>query len=346
MQPTKTVKAGVLALVLTLLFIAAWELFWRSKGFLPTYNDDRALWAAERKEALQPARDATVFIGSSRIKFDLDIPEWERKTGEDAVQLSLVGTSPLLLLQDLGNDTAFRGKLVVDVTEVLFYGQNPAFHLSANEAVSYYQKQTPSEKLSDQLGFALEANLAFLEERRFSLNTLLESLALPNRPGVMALPVFPKGFEWTTGDRQTYMADMFLQSKEDIAFQTNVWKMLLMGDPTPPVEGEVLAKIFQEIKTATDKIKARGGRVIFVRTPSSGPLYEFEAAKYPREKYWDGMLRSTQNEGIHFADNQTTGGMICPEWSHLSRTDATIYTRELIAELRKKDWFSSSITIP
>jgi hypothetical protein len=344
MHLSKTTKAAVLALFLTALFISGWEIFWRNKGFTPTFNDDRSLWAAERSKADGPIESTTVFIGSSRIKFDLDVPEWEKQTGEKAVQLSLVGTSPLLLLQDLGNDTSFRGKLVVDVTEILFYGQNPAFHLSSSEATAYYRKQTPSEKLSDRLGFALEANLAFLEERRFSLNTLLESLGLPNRPGVMVLPTFPKGFEWTTRDRQTYMADIFLQNKNDIATQTNIWKMLLMSDPTPAVDGEVLAKIFNDIKTATDNIKKRGGKVIFVRTPSSGPLLVYENEKYPRKKYWEGMLRHTQNEGLHFADYKGTAGLICPEWSHLSRNDATRYTTQLIQQLRSKAWFSTSAT--
>src|SRR3954452_5363643 len=125
MQKKNLLKAGVFALVLVALFIIIWEGYWRSKGFVATYNDDKALWANKRSDAFLPKDKATVFIGSSRIKFDLDVPTWESMTGEKAVQLSLVGTSPRLLLQDLANDKNFRGKLVVDVTEIIFFSEHP-----------------------------------------------------------------------------------------------------------------------------------------------------------------------------------------------------------------------------
>src|SRR5688572_667485 len=104
MKSNQFVKAGLLTLALVVAFIICWETYWRSKGFIATYNDDKVLWAHTRKAVYEPINKATVFIGSSRIKFDLDIPEWEKITGEKAVQLALVGTSPRQLLQDLAND--------------------------------------------------------------------------------------------------------------------------------------------------------------------------------------------------------------------------------------------------
>jgi len=332
-------KAALLAVLLLFAFILIWEFYWRSKGFVPTFNDDKALWAIKRAEVYQPADKATVFIGSSRIKFDLDIPTWRKVTGEDAVQLALVGTSPRKLLQDLADDENFKGKLVLDITEVLFFSQNMMFHKSANESISFYAKQTPTEKLSSWINIGLESQLAFLEERRFSLNTLLDDLELPNRPGVMAWPAFPKGFEWNTFDRQTYMSDMFLSNPADINRQTTIWTMLSKS-PEPPVTGEALQAIFDEVKTAVDKIRSRGGKVIFVRTPSSGPFWQGEQMGYPREKYWDALIKYVNVEGLHFKDYPGTADMICPEWSHLSPADAVIYTHHLINLLKQTDWFS------
>jgi hypothetical protein len=320
--------------------LLAWEGYWRSQGYVPTFNDDKALWAAKRAEAYLPTDEATVFIGSSRVKFDLDIPTWETLTGEKAVQLALVGTSPILLLHDLANDEAFKGKLVVDVTEVLFFSQNPAIHHSAREATAYYHQQTPSEKVSAMFNFALESRLAFLEERRFSLNTLLNDLPLPNRPGVFQFPSFPKGFEWTTADRQTYMSEMFLSNPDDLKRQTDIWTFLIMSDPTPPMTDETLTQTLDEIKASIDKIRARGGKVIFIRSPSSGPMEEGEQIAYPRERYWDRMLAHTNTPGIHYQDYPETASYICPEWSHLAPADVIDYTVQLVKQLGEKRWFT------
>jgi hypothetical protein len=335
-------KTALLTLTVSALLVTGWELFWRAKGYKPTFNDDKNLWAAKRKAVYQPRENATVFIGSSRIKFDLDLPEWRKLTGEDAVQLALVGTSPIEVLKDLAADEKFNGKLVVDVTEGLFFSQNPVFHKLAKEATAFYKMQTVSEKISSQLNFLLEAKLAFLEERRFSLNTLLNDLEIPNRPGVFSFPSFPKGFEWTTADRQTYMSDMFLNSREDVKRQTDIWRILIMGDKTPVVQGEALVSIFKEIKQAVDKIKERGGKVIFVRTPSSGVLGDGEKIVFPREKYWGALLAYAGVEGIHFSDNPNTAGLICPEWSHLSPAGAVVYTKYFVEELNQKGWFNHS----
>jgi len=339
MQTKKLVKTALLALTVVLAFGLGWEAYWRSKGFTPTFNDDKFLWATKRKEVYKSQSEATVFIGSSRIKFDLDIPEWRKLTGEDAVQLALVGTSPIHVLKDLADDENFKGKLVVDVTEGLFFSQNPVFHKSAIEAIDFYKKQTPSESISTMADIALESKITFLEERRFSLNTLLNDLELPNRPGVFSMPAFPKGFEWNTIDRQTYMSDMFLSNPNDIKRQTDIWRILILGDPTPPVDGAVLDGILNELKIAVKKIESRGGRVMFVRTPSSGVMGDGERMVFKRSKYWDGILKATGAQGIHFDDNAVTAKLICPEWSHLSPSDAIIYTREFVKELTAKNWF-------
>lgn len=343
MNRRQLTRAGILALLLATTFILCWEGFWRSKGFKITYNDDKALWAKKRAEIYQPADAATVFIGSSRVKFDLDIAEWRKRTKQDAMQLALVGTSPLLVLQDLANDEKFKGNLIVDVTEELFFSQNPVFQKSAREAVAFYHKQTPSEHLSSLIDHSLQSQFVFLEERRFSLNTLLNDLEIPNRPGVFSFPSFPKGFEWTTYDRQTYMSEMFLSNPNDIKKQTGIWQKLILSDKTPAVTGEALMKVFQEIKNATDKIKNRGGRVLFIRTPSSGPMAVAENTTYPRKLYWDALLSYTHTPGIHFSDFPETRDLVCPEWSHLAPKDVINYTHHLINRLAEKGWFDQAV---
>jgi hypothetical protein len=74
----------------------------------------------KRHEHISQKKSNRIFIGSSRIKFDLDIPTWESLNGEKAIQLALVGTSPDYCWKDLANDKNFSSQLVMDVP-VLFF---------------------------------------------------------------------------------------------------------------------------------------------------------------------------------------------------------------------------------
>src|SRR4029453_5776144 len=114
MRSRHFLKASILTFFLVVVFATSWEIYWRQRGFTTTYNDDKILWATKRKEVYKPPDQATVFIGPSRIKFDLDIPTWERFTGEEAVQLPIVGTSCRLILNDLAADQKLKGKLIID----------------------------------------------------------------------------------------------------------------------------------------------------------------------------------------------------------------------------------------
>lgn len=331
-------KAAILAAILTLGFITAWEMYWRNKGYAITYNDDVALWAVQRENLYLPRDKATVFIGSSRIKFDVDLPTWKMMTGEETVQLALVGTSPRKMLENLANDPKFKGKLLLDMTEGLFYSRGPWVDASANDAIKFYKTYSPAQKASAYLTHGMESAFVFVEGRRFGLNALLNELPLPGREGVFVEPPFPKEFEWTNYDRQTYMAPAFVADTNLHKRQIEIWTGFGALDRSPAISGDSLTMVFKELKTHIDKIRARGGEVVFIRPPSSGQWLVAEAEVYPRKKYWDDMLAYTNTTGIHFQDYPETSSFICPEWSHLTKEDAVVYTRHLVKTLESKGW--------
>src|SRR5579862_8556934 len=125
-------------------------------------------------DGYEPSDKATVFIGSSRIKYDLDIPTWESATNTHAIQLAMVGSTPRPLLADLANDPNFKGKLVVDITEFLFFSDLPYLLASPVAGIDYYKKRTPAQKASFILDKPLESRLAFLNSDFFSINGLLD----------------------------------------------------------------------------------------------------------------------------------------------------------------------------
>ena len=338
MQSKSMFKTFLLTIVIVVAFMATWELYVRGRGFSPTYNDDKVLWANKRKEVYQD--NATVFIGPSRIKFDLDIPVWKNLTGENAIQLAMVGTSPRPILRDLANDENFKGKLVVDLMETAVF--SPATFItekSAREALAYYNGETPSQRASAELGFKLESSVAFLEEGKFGLLNLLNDLQLPSRPGIFMFPSMPHEFAVSTFDRQTVMTPMFLSSPELIKRQTECWVRLGALNKSPGIKGDTLLAVFKEIKDGVDKIRARGGKVVFVRMPCSGAYLESETAAYPRDQYWEPLLKYTETPGIHYSDYPAIANFTCPEWSHLHPRDVVTFTTELVRILRdEKGW--------
>lgn len=338
MQSRHFLKAGLLCLFLVAAFVIGWELYLRNKGVKVAYDDGASLWSHKRSRVYQPSDKSTVFIGSSRIKYDLDIDTWKNLTGEEAVQLAIQGSCPLPILNDLADDGKFKGKLVIDVTEGLFFSPAPRNIQDPIRNIEHYHDLTPAEKFSFKLNRVVESKLVFLDRDNFSLTAFLDKLRIPNRPGVFSMPVFPMEFGRTSFERQERMTDIFLKDSTLQRQVTDIWEFFRSLNTTPPPSGAALDSVFMIVKKSVDKIRSRGGQVLFVRTPSSGPMWMGEQRGFPREKYWDALLKITGCEGIHFADYPAIAHFICPEWSHLSPQDAIAFTKNFVEIVKEKGW--------
>lgn len=336
MSSKNLVRPALFMIVVVVAVIGSWEYYLRANGFILSYDDAAPQWAAQRAMVYNSPKQTTVFIGSSRIKYDLDIPTWEKLTGRSAVQLSIEGNSPVPVLLDLADDTAFHGKLVVDVTEPLFFSNMPEYSKEPTGNINYYRSETPAQKAGYYLNNLLESQFVFLDKRFLSLNAQLDKLPVPPRPGRQAfdVPTFPADFYKVSASRQTYMDDRFVQDTLLQHMVQNIWAgFLTMGAKAPPPPPNMVPEVLKAVATAVHKIKSRGGEVVFVRTPSSGMFWQVEQKAFPREKLWDVLLASTQCPGIHFMDYESTRHFVCPEWSHLQPRDARAYTKALISLL-------------
>jgi len=339
MQTSPYAKAGLLALVLLVGFLVGWEAHLRRQGFGLSYNDDEALWAYHRQRVYETGAASPVIVGSSRVKFGLDLAAWEAATGAAPVQLAMVGTAPRPLLADLAQDVQFKGTVLMGVTEGLFFApdRSPPDE-RARKSVAFYSKWSLAQQAGFVINRELESRLLFLDEDLFSLSGLLNLWAIPNRPGVSARPPFPQKFKLDRFNRQTSMTPAFLA---DTAMQhqvQSIW-MGLMNGPARPMPDSVLNGIFKTVSADVARIRGRGGKVIFVRMPSSNLVWEKEQQACPRAKYWDRLLRETGAPGIHFADYPELSAYNCPEWSHLSPADARTFTRDLVRIMAQKtEW--------
>ena len=335
-------KAAITTAFLVIIAVLSWEFYLRKTGFERGYDDGGPLWAHHRDRIYQPIDEATVFIGSSRIKFDLDIPTWEKLTGEEAVQLACVGSTPRPLLTDLAEDPEFKGKVIVDVTEGLFFSLSPQSAARPKEGIDYHQNITPTQRAAFILNKPLESSFLFLDKDHYSINAMLDALEIPSRQGVFMFPIFPRDFGYVNFNRQEYMGKIFMADTNQQNRQKEIWAWFGKMNRFPPTSGPPLDSILLQVKTDVDKIKARGGKVLFVRTPSSGPFLEMEQKGFPREKYWDRLLVETDSPGIHFQDFPEINHYICPEFSHLSPEDAIDFTIQFVEILQD----SSGWTFP
>jgi hypothetical protein len=333
MQTGTSAKAAILTVAIVLVFFVSWELYLRHQGAVADYDDSPELWANSRDMVYEPADKATVFIGSSRIKYDLDIHTWETLTHNHAIQLAWTGSSPRHCLSDLAADPKFKGRLIVDITEVLFFSKhgNPR----PDAGIDYYKTRTPAQRFSFVLNLLLEPRLAFINEDSYALNALLGKMHVKDRPGVYPFLDFPAGFAAVMFNRQDKMTNEFVADTNQHNQVKAIWR-LLGSNPTPPMSGKPLDSLIASVKSSVNKIKARGGEVIFTRTPSSGFFFMAEQHLYPRRLYWDRLLTETGCKGIYFKDNPVTAGLMCPEFSHLRPSDAVIYTTSLIESVKKE----------
>ncbi|MBD3581089.1 hypothetical protein [Flavobacterium selenitireducens] len=331
-------KSAVLMAVIVLATVIGYETALRVKGMPISYDDNPALWANSRKDALEDQQHSVVFVGSSRIKYDLDIPTWEAQTGMRAVQLAHVGSNPIPMLEDLANDEHFKGNVVVDVTEPLFFSDLPFMFEKPAAGITYFHERTLAQQASFEINRLVESQLVFLDKDNFSMNARIDRLFIPNRPGVFGPPIFPEEFAMTQFDRQTCMTDRFAHDTSQVNVVRGIWAGMLKAKMGPPLTDAQIDAIVRNVKKSTDRIKARGGKVVFVRTPSSGPFLQGETMGFPRARYWDKLLRMTGCQGVHFQDHASMSNLPCPEFSHLDQSDAKKYTIGLASVLQQMQW--------
>lgn len=331
------------ALIVVIGLTAGWEVYWRSKMFIPgDYKNTQALWAQERRKAVG---DATVMIGSSRIFFDIDLDLWEEASGVRPVMLALEGTSPRLFLKDLADDENFHGLVIVGVTAPVFFTQDGGLRA---DVLDYYKKETPSQRADHWLSGPLERTFAFLDEQTRP-NIQMITAPLPLREGMQPL-FYPRKLSISAADRNTEMWERVMADERYREEAKEQWTLILQrfapppsadGSPPPPFPQEAIDAVIAEVKGNVDRIRARGGDVAFMRLPYDGLFAVAEDNGFPRERFWDALLAATDSAGVSFHDYPELQGYEIPEWSHLAPREAERYTRAVTpifyAKLKEKN---------
>ncbi len=331
-------KTVWLAVLLVLPALIAWEVHWRSEGFPCAPDDTKDVWAEARAKVNDLDSNGVVLIGSSRVLYDLQIYVWESMTGHRPVQLAIPGASPLPVLQDLAERTAFNGTVVVGVTPGLFFGSSGPGRGSWDHPaknVDYYYHRTLAQRFNFWVATPLQHHLAFLDAgdmyNNLDLKTLIQRIPWKGR--IREDLPFP-WFKIIDDNRSVTMRDKVTADTAYAGMIRRVWQDFSSG---PPPDSAQMANTKRAVLDMTVRdinlIRQRGGQVVFVRCPSSAWYRDMENNLFPRSGYWDVLLRETGAPGYHFEDNAALNKYFCPEWSHLATPDAKAFTRSLVMQM-------------
>lgn len=321
-------------LVTTFALVLGWEAAMRNLGLVAgDLDDDRDFWVEERRRLDRLPADSVVIIGDSRILFGTELSRWEELTGRRPVQLALPATSSLPFLHDLANDARFAGLVVIGISEPSLFTDEYGRRVSV---LKYLEEQTPSQRSGHFLHKEMSRHVAFLDSN-YKAFDLLERLDWPVRPGTEPLEVWKISEAYD--DRQLYLWNRVATDPRLNAHARHVWEQYWMGDPATK---DTIDSTIAKAKLDIDRIRARGGEVVWLRAPSSGPLLDAERRRFPRAAAWDRMLQETGSFGVHFEDYPQMQDLEIPEWSHLSRTGARAYTDAYVRVLLDRvDWLKT-----
>jgi hypothetical protein len=318
-QPWRAI--ALIVMVLVILLTSAWEWKMRTLELIPgDLGASLDRWAELRREV--DKRDVPVaIIGDSRILFDTDLDRTVQLTSVRPLQLAIIGSSGLPILENLADDPHFKGLAIVGMAERAYFDTQFAA-VRPQQALELSRWESPSKRGSFLIQRVISHGLAMLDDD-YRLSTLVFRLDRDWRPGVKGPYDEPWKAQETAAGGQSWIWRRLEHDQGMIEHTRNVWHQLFLPDP---LDDETIQALFVRTKIAVDKIRARGGDVVFVRPPSSPELRAAEDKHLPKAKGWDALLAYTRTNGIHIDDLPDAQNLTLPEESHLSRACATVFT--------------------
>lgn len=313
---------------LFLLCVVCAEFALRSVGYFPEI-DDRLAWANLRGNASDDEGKVIALLGDSRMVYNISTETLhEQYPGYHIAQLALVGKSPLAVLEDLANDPKFKGIVICAVS----CDRLRSIHQKdQQEYVDYYHKgKNRTEGINRKITAFFQTYSVMLrsEKKIMSIGrTILRSQPLGGRSLVHNFP-----------DRSGGVNLHAYKEKDLLQMVDNRKKREEKSTPITPADW-----LHEAMKTEplVQKIQSRGGRVIFIRMPTSEEYLEIEYRQYPKTKYWDRFEAVTSAETIHFENIAALKNFDLPDRSHIDITDKPRFTQVVLDEINSLEKNSS-----
>ena len=303
------------------------EFFWRSEGHVSNINDSQNLWAQQRDLIRQNTGNpkTIVLIGASRIQLGIDT-QWFRKQYPDRplVNLAIDGATASAVLRDLAMDKNFNGLLIASMKASGF--GHDEWDLSQPYVDRYHKDYKPSldRKFNTILSAWLQQNFISLQHN-LSLRSLLKAVIKGDLPEPFYIRTYP--------DRARAADYTMLPDIEEHRAK-RLERMKIAATSKPPQTVDSWKKDLKTVHGWVEKIQSRGGKVVFVRFPTSGMHWDMDDMLYPRAQYWDHIYALTGAQTIHFQDVSGMSDFNLPDTSHLDQKDRQTFTALLMDKIK------------
>ncbi len=332
-MPSIQLKTLGIAFIISLGLLIPFEYYWGHVKHWPKSYDsqDLDLWAELRAQVDDLDSTDVIIMGSSRGHYDINIHLWDSITGTRPLMLAYPGSSPFYPIEDIVEKSDFNGLLIISTAPGLFYTLGDSWGAGRGKAfVDHYYDRTYAQRLNHFIYKQIDP-LFHYSDPELSIKALVNRLPFPNRDSVKSPNIWPpmvKVDKYRNVRMISQMeTDTVLQRK-----QTDIWFSPNRKNPYP----DSIDLVIGHYSSLVNKFQDKGGRVAYIRPPVSGFYLEYEPVEYPRDKYWDRLLNESNCSGFHYTDHPDTKDMIPPEWSHLNKRDADIYTKTIINLLRQE----------
>ena len=295
----------------------------RADGFLPGVTDCDGLrgWHLDRATG-----DAVVLAGGSRMQLGFCPATFAaERPGRTLANLAQNGSAGTAVLERLAADETFRGTVLLDFS---CHHMDPPVLDAARRWVARAAAAGPGAKFAARLHAAAAGRFAFVDagpgwRRRVELRT---DGRVPTPYYVRMLPDRSRPADYVDLDRRGGLK------------RVRAGRVARLTASTPPARADRPAWRHQlrPLREWVTAIQGRGGRVVFVRFPTTGPHWRHDRRRYPRKHFWDDLAALTGAETLHFGDVPALQNFDCPDTSHLDRRDAPRFTAALLDELGRR----------
>ncbi len=323
------ISSLVISVACALIILIAYEWSLRAAGVEPNFRDSQARWSSVREVAgTDRDRDAIAILGASRIRAAISLNELERRYPDQAIYpLGYIGRAPCAALQDLAENTEFRGTVIVSLSSNWVDCQ--AGPNQMHDVVARYHGQWNWARKIDAWASNLVTQSLVATDPDHSFRSMFKNAIEP------ATPVLRAKYEITRQNRQLEM-DFSRFSQADLAQmqEHSVWAFRGRVATDAGLRRERWSAGLDAFNAAIETITARDGQVILVKLPTSGPLVLVEEEAFPRAQFWDEMARRIPATAVlHYQDYPAISSFATPDGNHLDFRDAAAFTTALFDAL-------------
>lgn len=318
-------RTWAVAALVAVVVLAGLELFWRAQGHRPSTVDDKDLWAVHRGRARGAADDTVVLVGQSRLQLGFASPVFHARFPDlKLVNLALEGRPPLATLRDLSEDESFAGTVLCSAFPLIFERVERERQLPW---VEHFHRQTNiNTLLNREIASLVQGNLVVVHPQ-VRLSEVLVDLVL-RKP-------LPRPIHVVTHADRSKSSDYSLLHLSSHRARRVARRTAAYADRDIPDPQTWRAQV-EDVVPWLRRIESRGGRVVFVRFPTTDEHWELDEVYYPRARYWDQLAEITGVPTVHFADDPRTAAFSCPDTSHLDQRDAPRFTTGLLDVLAER----------